>query len=133
MAQREVLEVLLNEPGLFQEFKEDINIALFSVPLLKQVAEALLELLQVKQNAVGADLLARIESVDLAQFIAELIHVGQQKGNNRSRLRGALDVLLRAQDLDRVDVAKHNDPGGWLKSAAHYARAGNRHTLGMTE
>jgi DNA primase len=133
VAQREVLEVLLNEPGLLQEFKDDINIALFDVPLLKQVAEALLGLLQTKQDAVGADLLARIESVDLAQFIAELIHVGQQKGNNRSRLRGALDVLLRAQDLDRVHVAQRNDPGEWLKSAAQHARAGNRHTLGLTE
>jgi DNA primase len=133
VAQREVLEVLLNEPGLLQEFQEDISITLFRVPLLKQVAEALLGLLQTKQDAVGADLLARIESVDLAQFIAELIHVGQQKGNNRSRLRGALGVLLRAQDLDRVHVAKRDDSGEWLKCAAHHARAGNRHTLGLTE
>ena len=92
-----------------------------------------MDLLQTKENAVGADLLARIESVDLAQFVAELIHVGQQKGNHRSRLRGALDLLLRAQDLDRVQVAQRHDPGEWLKSAAHHARAGNRHTLGMTE
>ncbi len=133
VAQREVMEVLLNEPGLLQEFKEDIRIDLFSVPLLKQIAETLFELMQTEELVAGADLIARIESVELAQFIAELIHVGQQKGNYRARLRGALDILLRAQGPDGVGTVERNDPGELLKSAGHHARAGNRHMLGMTE
>jgi len=132
-AQREVLEVLLNEPGLFQEVKEEVNIESFNVPVLKRIAEALLELIQTKESAADVDLLARIESVDVAQFVAELMHVGQQKGNYRTRLRGALDVLCRTQGPGRVGITELNDPGELLKSATHNARTGNRHNLGMTE
>ena len=45
-AQREVLEVLLNEPALFQGRQEEICVSLFNVPILRQIAEVLLDALR---------------------------------------------------------------------------------------
>lgn len=133
VAQQEVLEVLLNEPGLLPEVGEKLSLALFDVPVLRQIAGAFFELLQTNERARGADLLARTESVEVAQCVADLMGVGQQKGNYRVRLQGALEVLLRARDQNKIGIAEHKNQEEWLKSASHHARTDNRHEIGMTE
>ena len=45
-AQREVIEVLFNEPKLFDSVKTKIKIEMFDSPVLKPIASALFEMLE---------------------------------------------------------------------------------------
>ena len=82
----------------------ELSIELFTLPSLRQIAEALFELIKTKANPAGVDLLARVESVEMSDLITDLMQVGQQKGNYSARLRDALDVLRQGRGPDR----RHN-------------------------
>ncbi len=111
-AQREVLEVLINEPGLFHDRRAQISEALFDVPILRQVAGVLLDVLRSDEDfSVGA-LLARTESVTLAKCLVELQTVGEEKGKYAFRLSDALGVLCRRHQRSEIERAgtAENDP-----------------------
>ncbi|MCL5279703.1 MAG: DNA primase [Planctomycetes bacterium] len=92
-AQREVLEVLLNEPGLFHRVEPGVSQDLFDVPVLAQIAAILLEVIQSEEDFSLSRVLARAESVEIGERIVELQRVGEEKGNYPSRLADALRVL----------------------------------------
>ncbi|MHC4117352.1 MAG: DNA primase [Planctomycetota bacterium] len=94
-AQREVLEVLLNEPRLFDTARQKISAEVFDVPILRQIAAILFETLSIDGQAALKEVLARTESVELGRCLMELEHAGQEKGNFESRLTGALDAIER--------------------------------------
>ena len=64
-AQREVLEVLLNEPKLFEIVKKEITADLFDVPILRQIAAIMFETLNTNIDASLAEMLAKTESVEV--------------------------------------------------------------------
>jgi DNA primase len=97
-AQREILEVLLNEPGLFHGVDEGISPDLFDVPILVQLASILLDVIQSEEDFSLGRVLARAESVEVGERIVELQRVGEEKGNYHSRLVDALKVLRRRPD-----------------------------------
>jgi DNA primase len=103
VAQREVLEVLLNEPGLAHSTAYSITPDLFDVPILGQIAAVLLEVIRSDGDFSFSRVLSRIESVELAECVIELQGVGEEKGNYPSRLADALEVLSRRR-LRRTDV-----------------------------
>ena len=94
-AQREVLEVLLNEPGLFHSFEQSIAADLFDVPVLEQIATILIEAIRSDEDFSLGAVLARTESVELGECLVELQRVGEEKGNYPARLADALEVLER--------------------------------------
>jgi DNA primase len=96
-AQREVLEVLLNKPELFETTQQKIAAELFDVPILGQIAEILFETLSADVKAPLREILARTESVQLGNCIMELVQAGEVKGNFHARLAGALDTIERYQ------------------------------------
>jgi DNA primase len=95
VAQREVLEVLLNEPGLFHSSGRDVTEDLFDVPALREIAHILIDALQSGEDFALRAVLARTESVQLGDCIIELQEIGERKGNYQSRLTDAMDVLYR--------------------------------------
>ena len=97
IAQRDVLEVLLNEPKLYETVKQKITADVFDVPILGQVAAILFETLDGNVNASLKEILARTESVELGNCIMELAAAGQKKGNFESSLAGALGAFGRYQ------------------------------------
>ena len=103
IAQREILEVLLNKPELFETVKNRISINMFDVPALKQIAEMLLEMLQGNINVSLREILANTDSTELSNCLMELVQTGEDKGNFESRLVGALDTI------ERYKVHKKND------------------------
>ena len=128
MAQREVLEVLLNEPRLFEQVNARIATGAFTVPILRQVAEAVFQFMDQAGSAVSAasltqHVLARTESVDLARVVSELAEVGEKKGNYESTLEVALQVLNRPEPAN-ARQAVSAVPG-------RLTPVGNRHRLGM--
>jgi len=92
-AQRDVLEVLLNEPKLYETVKEQISADIFDVPILRQVATILFETLDHDTNVPLNEIMTRAESVELGNCITELAEVGLKKGNFESSLAGALRVI----------------------------------------
>jgi DNA primase len=95
VAQREVLEVLLNEPGLVHNVERSVAQDMFDVPILGQIASILLDVIRSDGDFSLSQVLGRIESVELAECVIELQRVGEQKGNYPSRLVDALEVLSR--------------------------------------
>jgi len=96
-AQREVLEVLLNEPALYASVRQKITAEAFDVPILEQVAAILFETLIADASASLREVLARTESVELGRCVMELAQAGQEKGNFESRLAGAMRTIERSR------------------------------------
>jgi len=131
-AQREVLEVLLNEPKLFEIVKQKITAELFDVPILRQIAAILFETLDADVNASLAEILAGIESVELGSSLVELTQAGEEKGNFQARLTGALDVIERYQAQKQNSRIKTiEDPRQFLRKAYENTGKENPHNVGM--
>jgi hypothetical protein len=128
MAQREVLEVLLNEPRLFHQVTERITVDVFTVPLLRQFAETVFAWLdqagpEISGRSLAKQILARTESVEIAKALSELTEVGERKGNYPSRMDGALRILAKVEPADTIQTI--------VPSPGRPASVGNRHKLGM--
>jgi DNA primase len=131
-AQREILEVLLNEPKLFETVKEKITPDLFDVPLLKQTADVLFEALNADSNASLAQILAKTESVELGNCIVELAQAGEEKGSFNQRLNDALDVLNRYQAQKKKNQLKTiKDQTQFLRCVYENTGKQNPHNVGM--
>jgi len=131
-AEREVLEVLVSDPRSFDIVRGKVNTEKFEVPILRQVAAILFELLENDVNIPVAQILAKAESIQVSNCIAELARVGQEKGNFRARLTEALRVLQRCQTQREKDQAKAaEDETIFLQQVRDQADRENRHSLGM--
>ncbi len=134
VAQQEILEVLLNEPKLFELIREEISVASFDVPIQREVAGVLFELLGASDRVTGADVLARIDSVEVARCVTEWMDVGERKGNYRSRLHGALQALNRKKRFALEEVAATDKESlTTLLNATERAGVQHGHNLGMIE
>ena len=131
-AQREVLEVLLNEPKLFDNVKKKITPELFDVPVLGQIAAVLFETLCSEPKASLDYLLTRTESPQAAGLIVQLAESGEKKGNFETRLAGALAAVRRHLMQTKTDVKEIKDETRFLRHRAKNAEKQNPHRLGMT-
>jgi len=132
MTQREILEVLLNEPKLFDTVKQKITSEVFDVPILRQIATILFETLSREPEARLAEILAKAESVEVSRCLVELAQVGEQKGNFQSRLTGAMDVIKRIQKQRKTSEIKAiEDQAQFLQRICEDAGKENPHNVGM--
>jgi len=133
VAQREVLEVLLNEPGLFHNVERPITEELFDVPILQEIAAIVLDVLRSEEDFALRAVLARTESVQLGDSIIELQEVGERKGNYCSRLTDALNVLCRHKDFS--GTVRADGPGKGSGSSGigeSMPERRNPHSIGLT-
>jgi DNA primase len=131
-AQREVLEVLLNEPRLFETVRQKITAEVFDVPRLRQVAAILFEALNGDVSAPLREILARAESVELGKCFMELAQAGEDKGNFESRLNGALDAIERYQSKKQNGrIEEVEDQSQYLRRIYDNTGKENPHSVGM--
>ena len=131
-AQREVLEVLLNEPKLFDTAKRKITPGLFDVPILAQIAQILFQTLSTGTGLSLPEILAKAESVEAGSIIVELAQAGEQKGNFQSRLAGAIETIQRLQKQEKKsEIKPDQDQTGFLRRASQYSEKQNPHSVGM--
>jgi DNA primase len=131
-AQKEILEVLLNQPVLFELVKQKITPVAFDVPILARTADVLFETLNSNPNASLKHILAKAEDVSLGNSIVELAQSGAQKGNFETRLAGALNVIQRLQQRKKIDkdsTTKAQDR--FLQDVREAATKQNPHSIGM--
>jgi DNA primase len=133
-AQREMLEVLLNEPALYDSVRGKISAGAFDVPILARVAAILFETLDAGADASLNQVLARVESVELGNCVTELAQAGHEKGNFESRLAAAMETIARyqAQKQDSRPGAVENE-SEFLRRKHENAGGQNRHVVGMVE
>jgi DNA primase len=131
-AQREILEVLLNEPKLFEIVKQKITAEDFDVPILKQIATILFETLNTNIEAQLTEILAKAEAVEAGGVIVGLAQAGEEKGNYQSRLTGALDAIQRYQAQKRKSEIKTiEDQTKFLQRYSEITEKENPHNVGM--
>ncbi len=129
-AQREVLEVLLNEPGLYASVRQKITAAVFDVPILREAAAIVFDVLEADPDASLSRILARIESVELSKCVTELEQAGREKGNFESRLAGAMAAMQRYPTPGQATpVRTVEDQQQYLRNKERE----NRHSLGMVD
>jgi len=132
-AQREILEVLLNEPKLLEMVKQKITPEVFDVPILRHIATTLFETLSTEPTAPLAAVLAKTESVKADSVIVELAQAGEKKANFQSRLAGALDAIQRYQAQRRKSEIKTiEDQRQFLQRFSENTAKQNPHNVGMT-
>jgi len=131
-AQREVLEVLLNEPKLFELAKQKITAGLFDVQILRQIADILYETLQTESMASLGTVLAKAESPEIGAVIVELAETGEKKGNFQARLTGALDAMQQIrQQREKSRIKDLKDQTQFLQRFAENTVKQNPHNPGM--
>jgi DNA primase len=101
-AQREILEVLLNEPRLFENVTGTVTVEDFDENTLRQIAQVVFDSLARSEKATLAQLLSRLESVEAGSAIVEMAQAGRKKGNFKERLEEALNVVAdHIQDIEK--------------------------------
>ena len=132
VAQREVLEVLLNEPSLYKHARQKITAEVFDVPILRQIGEIVFETLDSESEAPLRQFLARTESVRLGNCLMELAQAGQVKGNFQWRLTEALDAIERHQAQKKRNVIEpEEDKSEYLRKLYENTDKVNVHNMGM--
>jgi len=132
VAQREVLEVLLNEPKLFEIVKQRISAEVFDVPILRQIADILFQMLSTDSNASLKEILTGAESVEAGSVIVRLAQGGEEKGNFQSRLAGALDAIQRIQgQRKKSEIKAIEDQTQFLRRFSESTVKEDPHNVGM--
>jgi DNA primase len=131
MAQREILEVLLNEPRLFEVVRQKITTEDFDVPALKQTASVLFEALSASPEVRLVEIIARTESPEAGSLIVELAESGEAKGSFESRLAGALDAIGRHRAQKRKSEIKTVDGREFLRCVHENTGKQNLRSTGM--
>ncbi|MHC4721039.1 MAG: DNA primase [Planctomycetota bacterium] len=119
VAQREILEVLLNEPNLFETVKSEITAETFDVPILSQTAALLFETITSEPKASLQAVLAKAESPQLSSAIVQLAQAGEEKANR-------LNAQKRKTEIKTIE-----DKTQFLKSFAENTPKQNPHNIGM--
>jgi len=132
-AQREVLEVLLNRPQLLESIAQRVTIDDFDVPVLRQIASLLFDVLSTEGGCSLDKVLARTDSVEVGNCIAELAMVGEKKGNYDFRLRDALDALERCRgNAGSGRIMPIKDSLKVIGGTGGRSQVRNPHSLGLT-
>ena len=133
-AQREILEVLLNEPKLFESVAGKVTVEDFDDKTLRQIAEVVFESLSKHENASLKALLSRLESVQAGSTIVEMAQAGAEKGNFTARLEQALNVVAdHIQDIakGRMKSTLSDDDTESLRKINEILPRTNRRNPGM--
>jgi DNA primase len=130
-AQRELLEVLLCKPEFYEHLVGKITPGVFDVPLLRQAAEAVFEIIAAGGDSSLAGILARVESVETAGVIVSLAQSGEEKGNFRERFIGAMDAIERGRSRGRKDGLKNLDETEFLHRFTENTAKRDPRNIGM--
>jgi DNA primase len=108
-AQREILEVLLAHPSMFDDVKDKLTPENFDVPVLRLVAQAVFGALFEHPRAPLPVICSAVEDTRIAGLMTSLEHEGSEKGNFSKRLADALTVLEQGeQQKNKKSDGKQN-------------------------
>lgn len=132
-AQREVLEVLLHEPRLYDTVSGKIGPADFRTDrIAAEIAEVLLDCLAQGVEPTAARLYGQLESPAAAAVLSDLEAVGGQKGDAAMRLAQAIEVIEQHRQKREMNRLKSETDEDLLRrQQLAMQKGGNRRTGGM--
>lgn len=104
--ERIVLEVLLDEPDLFDDVVERLDPSFFDDALLRTIAQKIWTLGEDGRFSLEA-MLAAEDMTSLGGMLAELALAGQRRGNHTETLREAAERILTRHHDRELDDLKH--------------------------
>jgi hypothetical protein len=125
-AQAEIIEVLLNEPRLFESAAKRIKADDFDSAIFRDAWRLIEQMVNEGGDFSLARLLAGVESEDLAAVLVKLSDNGQGPDKLRSRLSGAIDALLEYKHKQNINFTKTKDDEILQKISAIKARPDKR-------
>lgn len=132
LAQREILEVLLDRPELFKSVKQKISAEDFDQKVLKQIFVLILETVKNSNCVSPAEILSRTESPSIAGVITQLVQAGEKKGNFTARLEGAIEAIDRHKNqAEKNRIRQIKNKTEFLKNFYENTRKQNPHNVGM--
>jgi DNA primase len=129
-AQTEVIEVLLNEPRLFESAARKLKAADFDVQVLREIW------LLIEQASAGGteyslvDLLAQTESKDVSSLMVKLSDNGQDVETLRKRLNGAMEAMDEYRNK-KGQADKKTDDSEMLKRISDIKAKPDRRNPGL--
>jgi DNA primase len=105
-AQHEIIEVLVSSPGLYRKVSAVMKAEDFSVPVLREIAVPLFEMLESDREFEMLELMGRIESTSTSGVLAAMSDIGNSKGDVRKRITGAVAAVEKYMYEDRHNRIK---------------------------
>ncbi len=136
-AQREILEVLLHEPRLYEQVSAILRPEDFrSSPAMADIAEVLLGDLEQGIDPQPARLYGQIESPQTSRLLGQLESVADQKGDPAVRLKNAVEVIehhRRIEETEKLKTIEQEDESEYLrkKLSQTIQNGGNRRAGGI--
>ena len=134
-AHEELLEVLLNEPGLSEKVGRYIGVDDFESNEFKEIYLAVTGSHESNEKADIVDVLQRIESVEGGRLAVKLAQEGESKGHYQQRLDDALEILETEKELRHKDMLTKqlkSDDDASLSKLTEVLKKGNPRNRGMT-
>jgi len=124
LVERQVLEVLLNAPDLFDHVVERIGPSDFTDPALRLVAE---QIWRLGENGPWHldQLLANERITELGSLVSELTTTGEHRGNYEPTLIGAADAMVRRRDNAELEALKADASDDALRQLTARLRDGD--------
>lgn len=105
MAERHLLEVLLNRPDLFDAAAERVDPADFDNPQTHTLAQSIWKLGLDGKFALDS-LMASAELADMGSLIADMVTIGQERENYELTLTGAVENIVYRRNRKRLQSIK---------------------------
>lgn len=130
-AQKEILEVLLAKPQIYNEYRQQITASLFTEPVLQEIVQAFILAEQASSEPNLANILANIGSSQAGSLAVDLAEIGSQKGNYQQRLNDALKAIQEHNSRNKIRIEEIDDETEMLKIGLRQASKSNSRNIGM--
>ncbi len=124
LSQRQILEVLINRPDLFDLAAERIDPQDFGDPELRAVAECVWQMGQADRLSLE-ELLACEAMARRGGLLTDLAAAGQHRGNHEETLRGAVSHILYVREMRQLRSAPGEYSDDALRQIHQRARVGD--------
>ncbi len=121
LAERHVIEVLLNDPQLFDHAAERIDPSDFTDPGLLAIAQQIWRKAEAGHLHLD-ELLAGEQMTAMGPLVTELIAAGEHRGNYEATLTGAVDEIVRRRHEAEVIALKADDSDEALRKLTQHHR-----------
>ena len=99
----DLLGVLMNDPGYYPAIADVLDVETLEDELLRQIAQAVVEMAGQGEGLELARLISRFESQDVARRILDLQMAGERRGNFAATVEGARACLLALKERRRIE------------------------------
>ncbi len=130
--QREILEVLLNEPQRCEEMSAHIKPEGFATEVFREIATAVFESCEPGEKIGIVQILMRIESTEGGRQAVKLATDGENKGNYQQRIEDAIEAIEKCKaNNKRMQIRQTINDDESLSKLTEILKNENKRNPGM--